>query len=115
MGYLVIPSALIHCFLLDKQGRIAFGSFLCTAGGWELWAGGKKRLGCAGDALYSGPGVHSCCSRVERANPALERGTGAVEILLQGWGAVGWVEAKGQLKPARSSPSVSQIQPLWQH
>lgn len=75
----------------------------------------EKEWKRAGDGLCSGPGVNSCCRRVERDSPSLERGTGAVGTPLQGWGAVGWVEAKGQLRPAGSSPSVSQIQPLWQH
>lgn len=48
LGYLVILPDLIHCFLLGKQGAIAFGGFLWTAGGWELRAGGRRRVGCAG-------------------------------------------------------------------
>lgn len=48
LGYLVILPDLIHCFLLGKQGAIAFGGFLWTAAGWELQAGGRRRVGCAG-------------------------------------------------------------------
>lgn len=89
LDYLVIPPALIHCFLPEKEGEIALRGFLWAAGGWELRAGGRKRTGCAGDALCSGPGVNSCCSRVERENPALERDTAAVGIPLQGWATFG--------------------------